>query len=407
MTYRLLVSLLFCLPLCATVNVKDYGAVGDGSTNDTAAINAAFAAGCSTSDSVYIPAGIYSVDPLDHLSACSATFYGDGSGKSTIRFRSAVSGYFQNLLSFESGAGRTLTFNDFALDGRHAELAGLAVSGYGTVNVNRIASYNFGVPGYSQGHSKPLDGLYIQNSTNVTVKNSIFTGNERMGVELQAINNSTVDSSTMSGNGGMGGVSEQNFSGPLAGPIHAVWSNNTFQGNGSGCIDVETDPSLPPAQGIITGNHCSDSGNNNWDSGWGIVLGLHAYGQITGNNINNYGSCADSRTVGTGYNQAIVLGTPGGPITISNNIVKGTRSSAVLAANSPYAVTISSNTFTSNGSGIDAYSDPGIQITGNTITSNVNYGIALSASSGYYVNGNTLSANNPDFVVNGAPRIQQ
>jgi len=37
------------------VSVKDYGAVGDGVTDDTAAINAAFASG----ESIYIPPGDY------------------------------------------------------------------------------------------------------------------------------------------------------------------------------------------------------------------------------------------------------------------------------------------------------------------------------------------------------------
>jgi hypothetical protein len=43
-----------------TLNVRDYGAVGDGVTDDTAAINAA-AADLRDGDTLYIPAGTYLV----------------------------------------------------------------------------------------------------------------------------------------------------------------------------------------------------------------------------------------------------------------------------------------------------------------------------------------------------------
>jgi hypothetical protein len=47
-----------------TVSVTDFGAVGDGVTDDTAAIQAALAAGQAQSKSIYFPAGTYSVSTL-------------------------------------------------------------------------------------------------------------------------------------------------------------------------------------------------------------------------------------------------------------------------------------------------------------------------------------------------------
>ena len=49
-------------------NVKDYGAVGNGSTNDTSAFNAAIAAIPSTGGTLYIPAGTYIVGNLTSIS---------------------------------------------------------------------------------------------------------------------------------------------------------------------------------------------------------------------------------------------------------------------------------------------------------------------------------------------------
>jgi hypothetical protein len=62
-----------CEKLEQTVSVKDFGAVGDGVTDDTAAINAAFAVG----GNIYIPSGTYiytsSLTPVS-----GSTIYGDG-----------------------------------------------------------------------------------------------------------------------------------------------------------------------------------------------------------------------------------------------------------------------------------------------------------------------------------------
>ena len=60
----------------APINVLDYGAVGDGVADDTAALNAAFAA-AGTSGCVYAPIGTYKISSEVTVS-CS--FYGNGSG---------------------------------------------------------------------------------------------------------------------------------------------------------------------------------------------------------------------------------------------------------------------------------------------------------------------------------------
>jgi hypothetical protein len=63
---------------CTTINIKKYGAAGDGITDDTAAIQKAINLGCS----VYFPAGTYKVNGLNLRS--NSTYYGDGE-KSIIK----------------------------------------------------------------------------------------------------------------------------------------------------------------------------------------------------------------------------------------------------------------------------------------------------------------------------------
>lgn len=64
----------------APVSVKDYGAVGDGVTDDTAAINAATASGALN---VYLPSGTYKVTGT-LLVYPSQRVYGDGQGRTVI-----------------------------------------------------------------------------------------------------------------------------------------------------------------------------------------------------------------------------------------------------------------------------------------------------------------------------------
>ena len=69
------------------VSVKDFGAVGDGVANDTAAFQLAITAITSGSAStVYVPAGIYKITDTLTLNDKFASFRGDGVGVSTILF---------------------------------------------------------------------------------------------------------------------------------------------------------------------------------------------------------------------------------------------------------------------------------------------------------------------------------
>jgi hypothetical protein len=61
-----------------TVSVKDFGAVGDGVTDDTAAVNAAFVHAVTVNKTVYIPAGAYKISSTI---IALRPFYGDGQNR--------------------------------------------------------------------------------------------------------------------------------------------------------------------------------------------------------------------------------------------------------------------------------------------------------------------------------------
>ena len=82
-----------------TVSVKDFGAVGDGVTDDTAAIQAAFTYATANNKSIYIPAGTYLSSNQITTTAGSISFFGDGVGLSKIVFNATSGGFSFSLLS--------------------------------------------------------------------------------------------------------------------------------------------------------------------------------------------------------------------------------------------------------------------------------------------------------------------
>jgi hypothetical protein len=108
--------------LAQYISVKDFGATGDGTTDDTAAIQAAINAG----HSIYIPAGTYRITST--LTAPSGTWLqGDGAGVTTLAGDANV-----NVLLFQDAV-----VNDYTSAG----ISRLKVTGSGTarlLTVNRV-----------------------------------------------------------------------------------------------------------------------------------------------------------------------------------------------------------------------------------------------------------------------------
>lgn len=67
------------------INVKIYGAVGDGVTNDTSAIATAIAALPSSNGVLYFPSGTYKTTTMTITGKTGLTIYGDGVGVSVIK----------------------------------------------------------------------------------------------------------------------------------------------------------------------------------------------------------------------------------------------------------------------------------------------------------------------------------
>lgn len=107
--------------LSDTLNVKDFGAVGDGVANDTAAIQAALAYMASTGRNVLVTPGVYLSDPLTinvQAYTLQAAFTGTDRERCVIKRRTTGAGAFVTVgaasgTSFQAG----FQFSNIQIDG--------------------------------------------------------------------------------------------------------------------------------------------------------------------------------------------------------------------------------------------------------------------------------------------------
>jgi hypothetical protein len=96
------------------LNVKDFGAVGDGVTDDTAALTAAFNI---PDKAVFLPSGTYIVS--SNLRPLCAAIYGEGELSTIIKPTAAVT----KVMSIGGGASAPTNLNDFQINGVAAPTA--------------------------------------------------------------------------------------------------------------------------------------------------------------------------------------------------------------------------------------------------------------------------------------------
>jgi hypothetical protein len=122
--------------LKSTVNVKDFGAAGDGVTDDSAAFAALVDYCALTGARGLFPAGIYSISPSirTFVGAAAFTLTGAGRGTTVLRNRDLT-----NSFIYWTGCSG-ITFEDLSIDGSFTGLPSVPTSGatVGLVNTNNV-----------------------------------------------------------------------------------------------------------------------------------------------------------------------------------------------------------------------------------------------------------------------------
>lgn len=245
-------------------NVKDFGAKGDGSTNDTSAIQAAVNAARSAGGGVvYIPTGTYIVTGQSSKSKGAILLYdnitlqGDGMGESTLKMKSGWSGDVTGILRTPFGvATHDVAVHDLTLDGNRANTSG-KIDGFfcggapGTTTTVRNVILD-------QVEIKDCSGYGFdphERTVNMTISNSVSHGNGLDGFTLDFLANSTISNNLAYDNDRHGfNICTQSHD--------LLLTNNVARDNGSQGFMVQRGSENIPLPDNITIRGGSSFGNN-------------------------------------------------------------------------------------------------------------------------------------------------
>ena len=296
----------------AVFNVKNYGAKGDGVTNDTAAINAARAAADQTPwSTVYLPTGNYVVNQALDPGRDQVRWLGDGKDLTNIK---VANGSSQKYLFFnESIASTQITFQDLSLNANaqnatsmltttylrntsDLQYLNVKINGEGTTTFDWHGDYDI-----SMKNSEVIGGSNFLGSANqVFIDGSQFFGtgsgeNQTLlygfGVQNLSITNSTGQSLDSSDPNSGKWVNGRFF------VDHGIWgiAHNQYLGNNQ-TINLATSPSF---------SNQNDGEQILWEQGSGLSTLL---GTVTATTANTVSVNAPSSDVNDQYYISIIGG---------------------------------------------------------------------------------------------------
>ena len=401
----------------ATVNVQDYGAVGDGVADDAAAIQAAIDA-TGNNASIYFPSGVYAIGAagLDIDGKTAFTLFGDGA-----KIKITAISVLQNAY----GAATTIRFINCVQSGiKNLEIDGNAIATTAVDLTSCTECFIVGNTIYNCGVSSQISsgggglrnrvennlvhssigtarGIWLGNTnagnmeTGLYVAGNTCRDNSYSGIVVSAFG-AQVIGNYLIGNDGAGIVIPANVGGFETSDVlvsNNYCEDNLFQGIQSDCITGSVSRNC-----TITGNVCI---KNNRSTGTGIYV-LRVDNWTVSNNV-----CNDNGSAGIYIDAAT-------NVSVTGNICNETRSGgsreqlygvAVIAQTDDVStISISGNVCHNNvNSGVrvenvGALTIQNVAITGNACTQNSDGGIfvtevAVGNLANIIVDGNVCASN--------------
>lgn len=252
-------------------NVKDYGALGDGTTDDAPAVQAAITAAGAVKGSVYAPAGIYVIGTSLSISQ-PLSLVGAGQEATIFKAKTALNDYVLKFSGGTAGVGIFgAHFNDFSINANQAnQTSGGGIYAAGAVQcaferLHIYSIYNVGlnfqaITGGAFGHHNRVYGCLFDNS------NSAGSG---QGVNIQSCDENWFIACDFEFLGGSGSNSIALYD--QAGLQHIISCN--FVGGTNNCIGIRvqnakdtriigcTFDGVSGDSVFIAGNKCIVSGN--------------------------------------------------------------------------------------------------------------------------------------------------
>jgi parallel beta-helix repeat protein len=310
------------------VNVKNTGATGNGSTDDTAAIQAAINQ-VPAGGTVYIPDGTYMIEAVNaHVNLKSNMTLSMSSG--AVLKAKPTSNDSYSILLLDHVTNVNIIGGTVQGERQGHLAAGTVDNGYG-MGIRLITTNNVVVQGVTVRDNWG-DGIYIGNSsTNSTICSVIGDNNRRQGLSMTFANTVVVKNSTFKNtNGAIPGAGIDIESGPGESVSNVQITGSTFIGNKGGGVRSALEGGTIPASNVtIDGNTMT---NNS-------IAGIHML-QTSGMRINN-------NVVQNNIGAGILIAAGSNNNTISNNTVNGNSSGQIVNYGSGNILT--NNTTTGGG----------------------------------------------------------
>lgn len=287
-------------------NVRDYGAKGNGSKDDTSAIQAAVdAAHAAGGGTVYIPKGTYIVSGHDEPSDGAImlhdniTLIGEGMGQTVIKVADGWNQNITGVLRTQYGVGNeNIEVSNLTIDGNRANTTGKVdgwFNGYApgkighdnNIKLDSIEIMNckgYGFDPHEQtynlsitncvAHGNGLDGFVADFIVNGVYANNIAYDNDRHGFNICTSSQDVVITGNQSYDNGACGIVVQRGSENIAWVTGTTITNNLIHDNAKDGILVKISNNT-----TISGNSIYSNGQN----------GVQVYGSletvVTGNRI--------------------------------------------------------------------------------------------------------------------------
>lgn len=337
-----------------SVSVKDFGATGDGSTDDTTAIQAAINA--SYGSTLYFPAGTYIVSALTVSN--SLNLVGVGYTFTTLKLKNSA-----NNIPLTISAATNVSMSDLTVDGNKANNA----SGFSCVRINGASD----APEFHRVRfaNAKTDGLSQAGTVSkLLVSECVAENCGNDGMSISSATTSLIISNRSSGNGRFGIVVTSSY--------NRVIGNACFNNTSTGIA-------------FVSASYCVANGNSCFgNTGHGLQFNACFNSVQSGNNCSSNGISGLDQTLGC--NNCTTIG----------NLSWGNTVRGIEIDSATYQAVVTGNVVLNNGEvGISVYRSPGTVITSNQCLNNGNttvprYGIRLWDDVGTLASTNCIVSNN-------------
>ncbi|MGG0788112.1 glycosyl hydrolase family 28-related protein [Peribacillus simplex] len=356
------------------INVKKFGAKGDGVTDDTLAVKNAIK-NVGPYSTIYFPKGVYIINNL----TINDSIHFIGVGGDVIFKRT-----LNNIILSTTITVKNIELENITFDGDSIKKTGVSVS-FHKLFIKKCTFKNCGIPGYKAGNMSNVDGMRIS-GIEADISNCLFNRNERDGLFGSAVETLRVSNCKFNDNGRFasandGGNATKYF------PKNTIYMNNYVNNCGSGGLHVEgLNKSTFYSKVVFVGNIIDNCGGDSWGFGWGIVAGINTEGTASGNIITNFNLNNNPSL------SAFPISTKIGEWSINGNSFRKCKGIVINSNQSgvDYPLVITGNSFKDCGTALNIYQHHNVVFTANRTEKMELHGLNVDFCDNTIINGNII-----------------